>query len=75
MTKVQTEQIKMIRGSLAETGKKKQTLAEKIGITPVTLSNWQRNPERMSVDNLRRLAIVIGWEAEDIGRFVLGVKR
>lgn len=62
----------MIRAAIASAGVTKGKLATRIGVTPQTLSSWQKDPDRITLAHLARLASAVGWDESDIGSFVQG---
>lgn len=62
----------MIRAAIASAGVTKGKLAVRIGVTPQTLSSWQKDPDRITLANLARLASAVGWDESEIGSFVQG---
>ncbi|MEB6088075.1 helix-turn-helix transcriptional regulator [Enterococcus casseliflavus] len=56
----------------ARKGKMSQReLAEKIGTTQTSISNWENNPLSMNAENIVKLAMFFGVSSDDI----LGIKR
>lgn len=41
-------------------------LAEKMGVTPSTISKWERNPKSITLDNARKLAKYFKVKIDDI---------
>lgn len=46
-------------------------LAEKIGTTQTSISNWENNPLSMNAENIVKLAMFFGVSSDDI----LGIER
>ncbi|MDT2390989.1 MULTISPECIES: helix-turn-helix domain-containing protein [Enterococcus] len=56
----------------ARKGKMSQReLAEKIGTTQTSISNWENNPLSMNAENIVKLAMFFGVSSDDI----LGIER
>lgn len=55
-----------IKGALGDAGWTNLQLAEKMGIARETVSNWSRNKTQPSIQDLFRIAEIIGCEPADL---------
>lgn len=58
--------ISRINEQLDKRGLKKKWVAEQMGIAPTILSRWANNRGKPSIDNLFKLARVIGCKVDDL---------
>lgn len=62
----------MMKDAISASGRTKTELACFVGVSPQTLTNWEREPDRISLEHLAKFAFVIGWNEYEIGVFVQG---